>query len=187
MADFAAMIAGLGNPGAKYAKNRHNAGMLAFDLLKGRLDGVSKGRRGQSEIFYSEFLRDDGLKMDVYLARPLSFMNLSGEAIVPALKFYKIPVSRFLVMHDEIEIPFADIRLKKGGGHKGHNGLRDIIAHLGSADFHRLRIGVGRPDHDDVASHVLSNFNDDEMGRMDTLLEKSCGIALEWLNLLRVE
>ncbi len=184
MADKTAIIAGLGNPGRQYAGNRHNVGFMVVDALAEHF-GTSTGRnKWQAE--YEKVRAEDagGNPMDVILMKPLTFMNGSGQAVCPACRFYKAPADRLLVVHDESEIAFADLRFKKGGGHKGHNGLRDIIAKCGSADFHRLRVGVGRPEHRDLAGYLLADFSSDEQGEMDAYLARAVKMCLEWIGKL---
>jgi len=145
------LIVGLGNPGTKYDKTRHNAGFWLIDELA-QHSGLSlrAERRFQGEIG-----RVTMAGRDVWLLKPTTFMNHSGQSVKLLSGFYKIPLSQILVAHDEIDLPAGDIRFKYGGGHGGHNGLRDIFSHLGQ-NFWRVRIGVGHPGHrDDVIDYVL--------------------------------
>jgi PTH1 family peptidyl-tRNA hydrolase len=149
------LIVGLGNPGAKYEKNRHNAGFLFLDRLADSYGG-SWSRQGRFSGDYCECVTRLGR---VRLLKPQTFMNRSGVSVASVLKYYKDSVEDVLVIHDELDFAPGVVKLKKGGGHAGHNGLRDIIAHLGSADFYRLRVGIGRPvDSRPVADYVLSDF-----------------------------
>ncbi len=142
------LIVGLGNPGKKYLKTRHNAGFWFLDKL---LSDFRYDKKFNADI--SETLIG-GHK--VYLLKPLTFMNVSGDAVQKVLQFYKIAPENMLVAHDELDFPAGQCRLKKGGGHGGHNGLRDIIAKTGSRDFLRLRIGIDHPgDAKQVADYVL--------------------------------
>lgn len=135
------LIAGLGNPGPKYDRTRHNAGFWFVDELNRRYglplkdDRKLKGRAAKAGI-------DD---VDVVVLAPATFMNDSGQSLRAAVDFYKIPIERILVAYDDLDLPPGTVRLKKGGGHGGHNGLRSIFRHLGSPDFRRLRIGIGHP------------------------------------------
>ncbi|MBE7436956.1 MAG: aminoacyl-tRNA hydrolase [Spirochaetales bacterium] len=174
------LIAGLGNPGPEYLYHRHNAGFMVLDWFKNRLDAHPAGKKWQSELSEADFRRSDGQKIRLILIKPQTFMNLSGKAIAPALAYYRLTVSDLLVIHDEIELPFGEVRRKAGGGHKGQNGLRSIMASC-TADFERLRFGVGRPDHGDVAGHVLSNFSPEEKERLPSLLDRSVQLIEEWL------
>ncbi len=168
------IIACLGNPGKKYCRNRHNAGFLYGEHLS-RLYGIPLSPKQFSAL--SGTGRIAG--RDVLLLLPQTFMNRSGDSVQAALAYYREEPGNLIVAHDEIELPFGEMRRKTGGGHKGQNGLRSIIEQIKSPDFHRLRIGVGRPDHPEmtVADHVLSNFSPEELrlleenfSRLDELL-----------------
>ena len=147
------LFVGLGNPGENYCKNRHNIGFMAIDAIVNRYGGSSWRQKFQ------------GLATEVTLNRekliflkPSTFMNLSGQSVSEASRFYKLPSSEICVFHDELDLPFMKIKTKIGGGHAGHNGLRSIQQHLGP-DYFRVRIGVGHPgDKAKVASYVLNNF-----------------------------
>ena len=146
------LIVGLGNPGSKYDATRHNAGFWFVDEIA-RQQGVLF--RSESK-FYGEVCRVTIDAQDVWLLKPTTFMNRSGQSTAAIAKFYKIPVDEILVAHDELDIPAGDARWKLSGGHGGHNGLRDIIAHLGK-DYWRLRLGVDHPgDRNKVVDYVLS-------------------------------
>lgn len=175
------LVAGLGNPGKKYAGNRHNVGFMVLDHLADRLNLTVETRRWGGLYGRTDFAAAGEKKLDLVLLKPQDFMNCSGDAVCQAARFFKIEADQLLVIHDEIELPFADVRLKKGGGHKGHNGLRHIIEKCGSPDFHRLRVGVDRPQHPDVAGYVLADFSPEEKTNLTALLDKSCGLCLEWL------
>jgi peptidyl-tRNA hydrolase, PTH1 family len=160
------VLACLGNPGKKYIKNRHNIGFMLGRHLADRY-GIATG----SSSFSSVSGRGTVEGRDVFLIMPQSYMNNSGGPVRAALDYFKVAPERLVVVHDEIELPFGEYRLKFGGGHKGHNGLRSIMQEIGSPDFHRVRFGVGRPDNAEiaVADHVLSNFTDEELARIDAL------------------
>lgn len=146
------LIVGLGNPGAEYQDTRHNAGFWFVDDLARR---YSCDLRPESR-FFGEAGRATIEKQNVRLLKPTTYMNRSGRAVSALVNFFRIPVESVLVVHDEIDLPPGTARLKKGGGHGGHNGLRDIIAALGSREFYRLRLGVGHPgNRDDVVDFVL--------------------------------
>jgi PTH1 family peptidyl-tRNA hydrolase len=151
-ADGIRLIAGLGNPGLGYESTRHNAGFWFVDAL-----AESHGLQWRLEPRFSgEAARLDREGASVWLFKPCVFMNRSGSALRSISVFYKIPLARILVVHDEIDLPPGGAKLKRGGGHGGHNGLRDIFAHLGQ-DFWRLRLGVGHPGHkDQVIDYVLA-------------------------------
>ena len=153
MADTPLLIAGLGNPGAEYARNRHNAGFMAVDTIhesyefgpwRSRFQGmISEGTLG---------------KRKVYLLKPMTYMNLSGDSIGPAMRFFKLPINALVVMHDELDLPAAKLKVKTGGGDAGNNGAKSITATLGP-DYRRVRIGIGHPgDRGRVHGHVLGNF-----------------------------
>ena len=153
------IIACLGNPGRKYTKSRHNIGFIIGRFLADK-HGCAVNKKefnslsGRIKLNGSEHL----------LLFPKTYMNNSGRAVKAACGYYRVGPENLIVLHDEIEIPFGDVRLKTGGGHRGHNGLRSIMEHLGSPDFHRVRFGVGRPPNPDmaVADYVLSSFTAEE-------------------------
>ena len=178
------LIAGLGNPGKKYSKNRHNVGFMAVDHLASGL-GISINTKKFSAD--TAFQKTDSA--DILILKPLTFINRSGVSISAALDFYKIEPASLIVLHDEIELPFGKILLKHGGGHKGHNGLRSIIQQTGSADFHRIRIGVGRPENEivPVADHVLSNFTPEESEQLPEILSTAADMLNELINKLTNE
>ena len=146
------LIAGLGNPGAQYARTLHNIGYWLVDELARR--GNVWFRREPK--FFGEVCELTIASHRVRLLKPETFMNLSGQSLLALIQFYKLPLESVLVVHDEIDLPPGTLRLKQGGGHGGHNGLRDITSRLGGGDFARLRIGIGHPGHkDDVHDYVL--------------------------------
>jgi len=151
------LIVGLGNPGGQYVLNRHNVGFMAADILAHDYNAGSESSK------FSGLLRSatvDGKK--VLLLKPQTYMNLSGESVQKAMQFYKIKPEHVIVIHDEIDLPAAEVRAKQGGGHAGHNGLRNIDQHIGK-NYHRIRIGVGHPGNkDDVSNYVLQNFSKEE-------------------------
>jgi PTH1 family peptidyl-tRNA hydrolase len=146
------LIVGLGNPGSDYEPTRHNAGFWFVDELAQRCQQPFRSeQRFQSEVARCLF---DG--NECRLQMPMTFMNRSGQAVRSLLQFFKIPLEQVLVVHDELDLAPGVVRFKKGGGHGGHNGLRDLISHLGSKDFYRLRVGIGHPGHrDQVVDYVL--------------------------------
>lgn len=136
-----ALIVGLGNPGPEYEQTRHNAGFWFVERVAERAGG-----RFQAESkFHGEVCRVRLDGNEVWLQRPMTYMNRSGEAVSALARFYKLPAESILVVHDELDLPPGEARLKQGGGHGGHNGLRDLVARLGTNAFHRLRIGIGHP------------------------------------------
>jgi PTH1 family peptidyl-tRNA hydrolase len=146
-------VVGLGNPGAKYEDTRHNVGFWLVDRLAHRYGAVLRA----DNKFGGEVARIRTPVGECWLLKPMTYMNHSGRSVSALAKFYKLPLERMLVAHDELDMAPGVIRLKKGGGHGGHNGLRDIIAAMGGRDFHRVRIGIGHPGHrDGVSDYVLS-------------------------------
>ncbi len=173
------LVVGLGNPGPNYQSNRHNIGQIVVDILAKRLATNFKSSRHQALCAEARIAPG---KPKVILAKPTSFMNLSGNPVNLLSKFYSIPLERIVVVHDEIDIPFGDIRVKFAGGHAGHNGLRDIIAKLGN-DFHRIRFGVGRPKgSQEVASFVLENFSSAERKELAVLCEITADKIIELIS-----
>ena len=169
MADERWLIAGLGNPGPAYAGNRHNAGFMVADVLAARLGARFKRDRSRAEVVTGQL---DGVP--VTLAKPLSFMNLSGGAVASLRAFYKVPPERIIVIHDELDLPFGVVRLKSGGGDNGHNGLRSVTSALGTRDYYRVRVGIGRPPgRMDPAAFVLRDFNAAERKELPFLIDRS--------------
>ncbi|MFW6041450.1 MAG: aminoacyl-tRNA hydrolase [Guyparkeria sp.] len=161
------LIVGLGNPGQKYDDTRHNAGFWAVDAIAEALGG----RWTEERKFSGAVARVPVDGTDLRLLRPATFMNRSGQSVGPLANFFKIAPEEILVIHDELDLPPGRMRLKRGGGHGGHNGLKDIQAALGSADFWRLRIGIGHPGHRDaVVGYVLTRAPKDERKLVDDCL-----------------
>ena len=159
------LFAGLGNPGAKYANNRHNVGFMAADAIARRHSFSPWSKKFQAEIAEGKI---DGEK--VLLIKPQTFMNLSGQSVGEALRFYKLAPSAVTVFYDEIELPAGKVRVKTGGGAAGHNGIRSLDEHLGK-DYRRVRIGVGHPGRDMVHGHVLGDFAKSDREWLDLLLD----------------
>jgi len=163
------LIVGLGNPGVKYEQTRHNAGFWLIDGL-----AQSKGAVLRNEAkFHGESCKITISGQTVWLLKPLGYMNHSGQSLAAMAAYYKIPLETILVVHDELDLPPGTLRLKKGGGHGGHNGLRDIMAHFGSKEFMRLRVGIGHPgDRHEVTDYVLgSPGNGDKSAIIDAINE----------------
>jgi PTH1 family peptidyl-tRNA hydrolase len=146
------LVVGLGNPGPKYAGNRHNVGFMALDVLADKA-GAGPFR----DKFGGELARAPGA--DVALLKPLTYMNHSGECVQQAMQFFKVELADVLVVHDELDLAFGELRLKQGGGTAGHNGLKSMVQHCGGEGFARLRVGIGRPPVGDVVSYVLGDFS----------------------------
>jgi PTH1 family peptidyl-tRNA hydrolase len=162
------LIVGLGNPGAKYEATRHNVGFWLVDrLARAKGAGFRQEKKFQGEVC-SINLEGNAL----WLLKPMTYMNNSGNAVRAFAQFYKIPAEAILVVHDELDIPPGALRLKKDGGHGGHNGLRDIIAQLASKAFLRLRVGIGHPgDSRDVTNYVLGRPGGDERNEIENALQ----------------
>lgn len=163
------LVAGLGNPGPGYAGNRHNVGFMVVDRLAERL-GVKWSASKASALTAEGFLRPGGPKL--LLVKPQTFMNESGRSVGLISAFFGINADRVIVVHDELDIPFDSIKLKRGGGNGGHNGLRSIDKALGSPDYLRVRVGIGRPPgRQDAASFVLKDFSGSERELVGNLVE----------------
>ena len=163
------LVVGLGNPGPGYAATRHNAGFMVVDLLAERMGGRFKAHKGGSDILEG---RVAGLR--VVLAKPKSFMNLSGGPTVAAQNFFKVPLEQIVVVHDELDIDYGLLRLKRGGGDGGHNGLKSISKSLGSKEYLRVRFGIGRPPgRQDPADYVLSDFSQVERKELDLFVDRA--------------
>ena len=164
------LVVGLGNPGPAYAKTRHNVGFMVADVLAARIGSAFKVHKKSG----AEVLTGRLAGAPVILAKPRCYMNESGRQVGPLAKFYSVPPSRLVVIHDELDIDFGRIRLKVGGGEGGHNGLRSIASALGSKDFQRVRIGVGRPPgRKDPAAFVLETFTAAERAEVPTICEQA--------------
>jgi PTH1 family peptidyl-tRNA hydrolase len=167
------IIVGLGNPGPKYTETRHNAGFWFVEEVARKYGATFR----QEKKFHGEIAKVNVQSKDIWLLKPDTFMNRSGLATHSMLSFYRISAEQLLVAHDEIDLPPGTARLKTGGGHGGHNGLRDIINQLGSKDFHRLRIGVGHPgSKDQVVDYVLHNASRDERILIDRDIDDAVSV-----------
>ena len=163
------LIAGLGNPGPSYALNRHNAGFLTADVLAGRA-GV-KFRAGK---FRAMAAQGQLAGHSVIIVKPLTFMNESGVTVAGISGYHRLGAGQIVVIHDELDLPFGTVRLKRGGGDNGHNGLRSVTAHLGTRDYYRVRIGIGRPPgRMDPAAYVLRDFAAPERQELPLVLERA--------------
>ena len=162
------LVVGLGNPGPGYAGNRHNVGQMVLAELADRASAPFKSHKASALVAEG---RSYAGGPRFVLAKPNSFMNLSGGPVAALMRFYKIEPSNLIVVHDELDIPFDQIKLKTGGGHGGHNGIRDIIAAIGTPDFLRVRVGIGRPPgRQPAADFVLRDFSIDERKVLPNLL-----------------
>ena len=158
------LVVGLGNPGPAYAGHRHNVGYLVADELADRMGASFRAHKsGRAEVVEGRFAAPGSDGPRIVLVRPRTYMNETGGAVKQLATFYKVPTERIVAVHDELDLPFDTMRVKLGGGDNGHNGVRSLRAALGSGDFHRVRIGIGRPPgRQDVADFVLSNYSTTE-------------------------
>ena len=167
------LVAGLGNPGRSYARNRHNAGFMVLDVLAARAGGRFKSHRARADVLEGRLAGARAV-----LAKPRSFMNVSGGPVKSLCDFYKVPVERLIVVHDELDIPFGAVRLKRGGGDNGHNGLRSVTQALGTRDYLRVRFGVGRPPgRMEAAAFVLKDFSAAERRDLDLEVDRAADAA----------
>jgi PTH1 family peptidyl-tRNA hydrolase len=170
------LVVGLGNPGREYSGNRHNAGFMVADLLAKRI-GARFGRHKRAVAEVAEGRLAPGGPR-VVLAKPLTYMNLSGGPVTALSQFYKIPVGNIIAIHDELDLGFGTVRAKVGGGEGGHNGLRSMSKSLGSKDYVRVRFGIGRPPgRQDPADFVLSDFSAAERKELEFLVDRAADVA----------
>jgi len=168
------LIVGLGNPGKEYSNTRHNAGFWWVDELT-RIHNVNF--KADSK-FHGLVARANLHGHEVHLLKPQTFMNISGRAVGAVAQFYKIEPAQILVVHDELDLPPGSAKLKLGGGHGGHNGLKDIIAHLGTKDFWRLRVGIGHPgERNEVSNYVLNAPRKEEQTLIDEAMQRAQEVA----------
>ncbi|MFI7032804.1 aminoacyl-tRNA hydrolase [Microbispora rosea] len=167
------LVTGLGNPGPEYAGNRHNAGFMVLDELAARVGGRFKAHRSRAEVVEGRLAA-----LPVVLAKPLSFMNLSGGPVKALADFYKVTPDRVIVIHDELDIPYGALRAKIGGGDNGHNGLKSITKSLGTRDYPRIRFGIGRPPgRMDPATFVLRDFATAERKDLPFLVDRAADMV----------
>ena len=170
------VIVGLGNPGPKYTETRHNAGFWFIEQVARKYSATFRPEKK----FHGEVAKISLQGKDIWLLKPGTFMNRSGLAVRSLLSFYRIAADQLLVAHDEIDLPPGTAKLKTGGGHGGHNGLRDIISQLGTKDFHRLRIGVGHPgSKEQVVDYVLHSASRDDRILFDRDIDDAVGVMPE--------
>lgn len=183
MTEGPTLVVGLGNPGAEHEKTRHNVGFMVADVLAARI-GATFGNHKKSG---SDVLTARLGEHQVVLAKPRSYMNVSGRPVAALARFFSVPLDRLIVVHDELDIDFGVVRLKQGGGEGGHNGLRSISQALGSKDYLRTRVGIGRPPgRMDPASYVLKPFSTPERKELPVVLEEGAD-AVELLLRLGLE
>ncbi|MET7765374.1 aminoacyl-tRNA hydrolase [Streptomyces sp. NPDC005336] len=167
------LVVGLGNPGAEYAANRHNVGFMVADLLAERMGARFKAHKARAQVVEGRIGPPGPASRRVIVAKPMSFMNLSGGPTTALRDFYKVPVDHVVAIHDELDIDYGMLRLKFGGGDNGHNGLKSITKSLG-ADYLRVRFGIGRPPgRMDVAAFVLKDFSAAERRELDYFVDRA--------------
>lgn len=171
------LIAGLGNPGKQYRGNRHNVGFMALDSLAQDLQVKFSRLESKALVAKAEYQRER-----LVLAKPQTFMNLSGQAVGALARFYKIPLERIMIIYDDVDLPLGALRLRPTGGSAGQKGMASIIERLGSQDFPRLRIGIGRPPgRMDAAAYVLQDFSKAEQEFLEATLERAVSAVYEWV------
>lgn len=172
------LIAGLGNPGVKYEKTRHNVGFLIIDEMIKNLQTSNINNQNFNAIVKKS-------STNIY-AKPQTFMNLSGESILSIVEYYNIPSQNIIIVHDDLDLAFGTVKFKVGGGHGGHNGLKSIDSHIGK-DYIRVRVGIGKPENKkDVADYVLSNFSKEQFDKLNDIMVH-CIKSIEMLQMLPLE
>lgn len=173
------ILCGLGNPGREYEQNRHNIGFLVLDALAAKWKLSFTSTKFEAELASGSVAGEK-----VLLIKPQTFMNLSGTSLGGAARFYKVPATDVLVVHDELDLPYAKLQLKAGGGSGGHNGLNSIRESWGEENYARLRFGIGKPQgpnaRDRVVGHVLGDFSSEERQTLDEHIKKACDICDGW-------
>jgi len=170
------VIVGLGNPGSRYAGTRHNVGYAVLDLLAQSPRAARAQARFQAQLV--ELSEDSG---KILLAKPETFMNLSGHCVRQIVDFYQLPLQDLLIVCDDVNLPLGRLRFRPRGTHGGHNGLRDIQAHLGTTEYARLRIGVGAPEGSELVDHVLGRFRPGEKAVIGEALETAAQAVMVWV------
>ncbi|MFD5182471.1 aminoacyl-tRNA hydrolase [Streptomyces sp. NPDC058372] len=167
------LVVGLGNPGPEYAANRHNVGFMVADLLASRAGGKFKAHKARAQVLEARIGAPGPGSRRIVLAKPQSYMNLSGGPVTALRDFYKVPTERIVAIHDELDIDYGALRLKLGGGDNGHNGLKSMTKSLGP-DYHRVRFGIGRPPgRMQVADFVLKDFSSTERKELDYFVDRA--------------
>ena len=171
------LLIGLGNPGREYRDSRHNVGFMLVDRIAVRLG--ARGMKVQSKAIVTTAMHED---RKLILAKPQTYMNLSGQSVQGLIHFYKLPLTNVLLAHDDLDIPFGTIRIRPGGGPGGQRGMASTIEQLGTKDFPRLRIGIGRPPgRMDPSAYVLQDFTRDEIKILSEILDRTADAALEFV------
>jgi peptidyl-tRNA hydrolase, PTH1 family len=173
------LIVGLGNPGAEYARTRHNAGFLVVEELAAR----AKASWSLEKKFHARVAKTERDGRRALLAQPQTFMNLSGEAVSALLNFYRVPLAQLLVIVDDADLPFGEIRLRPKGSSGGHHGLESIEQHVGTPTFARLKVGIGRQDgRREITGHVLGKFGGEEQSLLEKVLQRAADQAECWVD-----
>lgn len=169
-------IIGLGNPGKKYENTRHNIGFTVIDTFSEQY-GLQLTKRKFNCLYETTHIESN----QVLLVKPQTFMNLSGEGVKPLIDFYRIQPENIVVIYDDLDLPLGKIRLRTKGGHGGHNGIRSLIDHLGTKEFNRVRIGIGRPtDNTPVVNYVLQTFRQEEQGDVQQVIDQTIKACETW-------
>ena len=175
--DTSYLLIGLGNPGREYRDSRHNVGFMLIDRIAVRLD--ARGMKVQSKAIVTTAMYED---RKLILAKPQTYMNLSGQSVQGLIHFYKLPLANVLIAYDDLDIPFGTIRIRPGGGPGGQRGMASTIEHMGTNDFPRSRIGIGRPPGKmDPAAYILQDFTRAEMKILSEILDRAADAALEFV------
>jgi len=172
------LLAGLGNPGRQYRSHRHNVGFMVVDQIAARLDVSFSRLESKALIAKAEYQGNP-----LILAKPQTYMNLSGQSLASLVRFYKIDLGYLLVIYDDVDLPLGGLRLRPSGGSAGHKGMASIIEKLGTQEFPRLRVGIGRPaGRKDAAAHVLEDFSKAEAERLPEILQRAADAALAFIS-----
>jgi PTH1 family peptidyl-tRNA hydrolase len=175
------LVAGLGNPGGKYVGTRHNVGLAVLDTLAVRVAPGQPFMSSPADALELRWRRAG--EEDVLFVKPLTFMNVSGQAIGELVRYYRIPADGLLVICDDVNLPLGRLRTRASGSEGGHNGLRSVAQHLGSIDYARLRVGVGRgDDRRDLADHVLARFDPEERPGIEAAIARAADAVLTWID-----
>ncbi len=169
-------LIGLGNPGRQYSQTRHNAGFLVIDRIADEVN-IKLDKKGFQSIYGKGVIKNE----PVILVKPQTFMNLSGEAVGPIIKYYRIPLERVLIIYDELDLPLGSIRIRLAGSAGGHNGLSSVVTGLGSQNVPRLRVGIGRPDDRKVVDYVLSSFSGEQMTEFKESITKAAQAGISFI------
>ncbi len=173
------LIVGLGNPGREYKNTRHNLGFMVVEQLASRLGEPFKRVESHALVTKATLSRGTPQEQRLVLAKPQTYMNLSGQAVGSLARFYKVPITNIMVIFDDVDLPFGTLRIRPGGGSSGQKGMKSIIERLGSEAFPRLRVGIGRPPgHKDAANYVLKGFSREEANELPQILEQAAEAVL---------